>query len=693
MSDIASKVTIPTVRKIHFPVIETIDVDGYVLYPGSVDGAGLSHTFKSGVNVILGINGIGKTTLLLLLYRMLTGDRDLRDGEELGGAQRKLIKANNSVFSIRVPDRAVDAVATLKFKLNGRSISITRSLKDLTLTSVTYDETGPALASLDDPEETFKLIVAQLSGLDDFFDWVLLLKYLVFYLEDRRSLVWDKWAQTEVFRILFLPESTQANYKNLLNKALSADSQARNIQSVLTNEQKKLAKLERDASQSGPDDLKVVQAQVQGLRLRGVRVSSQLEQLDAERRQHRDNAARLRSDAERLSQKEREIRERLLSSIFPQLSDYGGFAIASIDALRGCIVCGCTDVDHLSIARAKLHEHLHCPLCDSDPLKQEQGALSENVENDKTDLEDIAARAAIVKRDAIKAESLEEETIRKYSTVQIEKYEIERELRAASQKLAIAENAAGIIESNGIRNSKDKLELLQESVDEYKDEKNEALVSLRALVEEISQSVSNFKDVLISDFQKIIRNFLAEKCELTFRTAARNIGQASSPISLLFPEFHVLMTSGVFRESGTPREDVGSVSESQKEFIELAFRMAVLSASTGDAPCTLVIETPEANLDAVFIPKAGAALNEFAVQGNGFPSTIIATSNLNGSEMIPALLGTLNGVDAALHRREAPARILNLLNFAAKSAALREFSEEYNKEYEKVLGAQNELIS
>lgn len=148
----------------------------------------------------------------------------------------------------------------------------------------------------------------------------------------------------------------------------------------------------------------------------------------------------------------------------------------------------------------------------------------------------------------------------------------------------------------------------------------------------------------------------------------------------------MLMTSGVFRETGTPREDTGSVSESQKEFIELAFRMAVLSASAGEAACTLVIETPEANLDAVFIPKAGVALNEFAVQRAQQPSTIIATSNLNGSEMIPALLGMLdNNPDSEANKVDAPKRILNLLNYAAKSAALREFSAEYQEEYEKVL--------
>jgi septal ring factor EnvC (AmiA/AmiB activator) len=237
----------------------------------------------------------------------------------------------------------------------------------------------------------------------------------------------------------------------------------------LTGEQKKLARLEREVGQAGPEDLKVLKAQVDGLYSRAERVNAQLNMFDVERRQCRDSAARLRNDAEKLSQRERELRERLLSSIFPKLSDYGGFAIASIDAQRGCIVCGCVDHTHLEIAKKKLHEKLHCPLCDADPHLQEKNVVSSEVEYDKAELEDVASRTISLRNDAVKAEREEEAALRKYTAAQVEKYEIERDLRAASQKLAIAENAVGLVNNNGIKNTRDKLQLLQESVDEYKE--------------------------------------------------------------------------------------------------------------------------------------------------------------------------------------------------------------------------------
>ena len=57
---------------IHLPVVERLRVLNYPLYPGS-SRQGLDLSFDRGVTVIAGINGIGKTTLLNLLLRMLVG--------------------------------------------------------------------------------------------------------------------------------------------------------------------------------------------------------------------------------------------------------------------------------------------------------------------------------------------------------------------------------------------------------------------------------------------------------------------------------------------------------------------------------------------------------------------------------------------------------------------------------------------
>ena len=50
-------------------------VTGYETFT-SDRNTGIDHAFRSGVNVIVGINGLGKTTLLNVIFRLLAGPYD-----------------------------------------------------------------------------------------------------------------------------------------------------------------------------------------------------------------------------------------------------------------------------------------------------------------------------------------------------------------------------------------------------------------------------------------------------------------------------------------------------------------------------------------------------------------------------------------------------------------------------------------
>lgn len=69
--------------KIKLPVMRRLSIRNYSLYPGA-NGQGLDLEFPAGVTVLAGINGVGKTTLLNLLMRMLLGPTER--GKEIGRA-------------------------------------------------------------------------------------------------------------------------------------------------------------------------------------------------------------------------------------------------------------------------------------------------------------------------------------------------------------------------------------------------------------------------------------------------------------------------------------------------------------------------------------------------------------------------------------------------------------------------------
>ena len=656
---------------IHLPVIKSLELNGYLLYPGTPERPGLTHSFPPGVNVVVGINGVGKTTLLLILYRMLTGARDLPGGIELGNARRRLIEADTGIFADRVPDRGREAVATLHVSIGSQTIAIKRSLRNLQLLELQVVDEPSVGSGAGELEDQYKVAICHMVGVADFFDFVLLLKYLTFYFEDRRSLLWDKWAQTEVLQILLLPYALQTEYRKQLGIAQSADSEARNTNTVLERERKRLAKVLRESATSQPRDLSELRALVQELTLQHNQVTTRKTELAATRVARRRLVEQLRNDIERLSQEERSVRERALAGMFPQLTDFGAFALGNITSSRGCVVCGNTDV----AALAKAHEHLlktlACPVCNANPAEQEAKVLPATTDEAGPALTRLSAQRQLSVKALHDAEIIAEEAQIEYVQILEAGYRIDDELSNASEQLRIAEAFASRTQPATIAEHHDRVRVLEDSVAESLRDKAAAEQILSPIVQILAARAAEFRSTLISKFQEYIQGFLAETCQLEYRTEARRVGTGNT-VPMQFPEFYVVMTSGVFRQSGTPREDSASVSESQQEFVELAFRMSVLAAMAKGSRCSLVIDTPESSLDAVFIPKAGTVLNEFARMPGEVANTVIATSNLNGTEMIPALLGKVTSDVSTTAQR-----VLNLLQFAAESAALRAYRQEY----------------
>jgi len=197
------------------------------------------------------------------------------------------------------------------------------------------------------------------------------------------------------------------------------------------------------------------------------------------------------------------------------------------------------------------------------------------------------------------------------------------------------------------------------------------LASSRTMLKDLSEK-------LTSRFHFYAGQFLAENCNLAYGEEKRSLGQEGE--MLAFPNFQVLMTSGTSPKVGTVRSDETQVSESQKEFVDLAFRMALFDAvrQPGDG-VMLVIETPEASLDTVFVDRAGELLRRFADENAAQHNVVLATSNLNSANMVRSLLGIVS-LSKQQVKTEVPKRIINLLKLAAPNAAVRENRAAYNKE-------------
>ena len=118
------------------------------------------------------------------------------------------------------------------------------------------------------------------------------------------------------------------------------------------------------------------------------------------------------------------------------------------------------------------------------------------------------------------------------------------------------------------------------------------------------------------------------------------------------------------------RADSSEVSESQRELIDLAFRLALVEVFGGS--CTFVMETPEASLDGLAMERVGRALTTFADEND---NRLVVTSNLSNAGIITALFGGPIPKGQSNARMQ---RVLNLLEVAVPNHALLQNRERYD---------------
>ena len=148
----------------------------------------------------MGINGLGKTTLLSILYRALLGPKDQSKSDEVGllGSQHELSAwRNKAFFRDRVKDGAKDATAEIDVQFGEKLLTVRRRLNNLDVEYLAVDGN-----ELEASQEAYEAKVVEISGTSTYFDFFAILRYLVFFLEDRVELIWDRRSQFDMFRIL-----------------------------------------------------------------------------------------------------------------------------------------------------------------------------------------------------------------------------------------------------------------------------------------------------------------------------------------------------------------------------------------------------------------------------------------------------------------------------------------------------------
>ncbi|MES2497538.1 MAG: hypothetical protein V4618_15605 [Pseudomonadota bacterium] len=678
------------------PIITNVSITGYQLYPGRRQ-QGIDWPVLKGVSVIAGVNGLGKTTLLNILFRLLAGPVDwhVAEGAALGNLPHELRPIGDpSYFRARVADGAARATAAAEIRFGSTRIEIRRRLKDLSIEHLVVNG-----RVLDHRESTYREVVRTASGIASDFDFHMVLRLVVFYLEDRRSLIWDRSAQDEILRALFYPQNIAVRVASVGDQVQSLDSQFRNQRVFLKRQEGELASAEAAvaANSASRTAYSSAQTRLRALRERENELDEELVTAERERTESRNRVERARLDIEEQRRRHHDLRHRFFSTLFPGIGQVGTYLLVNLDGGAGCLVCGNRAEEAAKRLDVCVAEGI-CPLCDAPaerhdvrPIRvsaRESEALirvEQDIETAQQQLQDFeTARDAAGER----YWGLFEEQVR----AREQRSDIERELDALRRMLPPPDET---------------IEALRRVVSDLRRDQNELTakrkvleIGLRSDLEAGHRAVMAVADKIAQRFTDNAAAFLAEQCEITVVQENRRFGGETDVFQM--PRFRVSLTSGVFKAQAQPRQGDREVSESQKEFIDLAFRLALLQTVSGNRPAMLVIETPEASLDSLFIARAGSLLGKFARGGGRIGNRLIASSNLNKEDMIPALFGLASEEEYiawwARRRTGAPAasehavsvaerrkRMLNLLDEAAENRAVERYRDGYVLRYRRAL--------
>lgn len=656
---------------IELPLLERLEVKKFGLYPGEDRNGQFNINFGSGLTVVLGANGLGKSTLVNILFRMMTGPWDISLPEgQIGTSQIKaqeLSAKRRSTFSARVNDTARDATATLTFSIGPTRFKVSRSLAKLSLIGFAIN---------DEPERTneeyLQNALLSASNIGTFGEWIFLLRTMVFFFEDRRMLVWDTSAQRQLLRCMFLSQSEAREWIRAERDILELDTRMRNLKAVLGREENEKRKNE-NLSKAAPEvraELKATETLYRAAKDKQEKLTDLINSLDENRRRFRLDSLRA-NDAFHTAKHELE-RARLLAveARFPSADESMRYIFSRLMTDDLCIVCQTPGRVEKRTELLQAIDARHCVLCNAE-VGGEAGPLIDITEARLITLRRRVDEASITAKES--RENLDASTL-EYERANQSILDLDAEIAELKSDIEVLERSLPP-EDQAARKQNDSLAELQKTVIQLRAEIQAKREAFASQMNSYRHKVATFAERVKDAFDITAKGFLLEAAKLTWAPVRMQVGQAGTDGASFapteYPAFCVDMTGASF---STPvrRDSPEQVSESQREFIDLAFRMALIQVASQTQTATIIIDAPESSLDAVFVTRAANTLASFANRNT--TNRLIITSNLAAGKLIPAILKASEPVP-----EKRLGRVVDLFKIGVPTRAMSFLEADYNE--------------
>ena len=399
--------------------------------------------------------------------------------------------------------------------------------------------------------------------------------------------------------------------------------------------------------------------------LDAARLESALEELDEQRKRARlayERAKIVREEADGAFER---LKYTALQRHFPSMDDTTRLVLSRIMVDGRCMACNAPAEERqaeleLQVARGC------CPICGAEPKVQDNVFAPH--EFGRARLEHEQERATEAKREeAARLAELEDfagryrETLSEWESVQESigaRTERNRQLRAR------------LPDTVTNREYQSELNRLRSEHEEWKAQRASRLQELRRLFAERRDAITARSKELIGTFAELVEALLVEEVRLVqVEVEPRYLEAPGRPEERVAVPAYAAEMMVAARPAMTQRKDPSEVSESQRELIDLAFRLALVEVFGGAS--TFVVETPEASLDAISMERVGRALARFVSKTS---NRLIVTTNLTNGGIVTAMFEATEPESGRATRLD---RVLNLMEVAVPNRALVENRERY----------------
>lgn len=587
--------------------------------------------FPDGVFCLAGANGLGKSTFLLAINYAITGrvpepDRPFISLEDYHNKTRDF---STYFFDGRINehDREV-AEIEIQLRIGDWEVNLTRGLFDPDgIRALWFEQEDGQLhevkGSPTQLQANYQAEITQRAGLAS-FEQLVFLQHFVLTFDERRFLLF--WSRRELEQTLYLSIGLDTKiakrFDFLQDKAQKADSRGRNTVSHASAIRAKLKELERallDPKQKRVLDN--VETRYAALQNTSDQVIDRFERIDASLRDAATKLAELSAEQTTLrAEYDAEFSKRMEGS-----SDIRHHPIIRESITEGrCQLCD----SHRAGISASIEKQLkseHCPICGTKIIPRTHKDFARLKSLDKQlSLRAIEISDQVKKIDRLTAEHASAGKDREIAANELKRFS--KQYRKEIARLE-ADSTPGV--NNLLDDYKRQIDELESEKQKQYQQRDKYREELRPLQRKLENQYRNAEHVFVPMFKKLAESFLGVELNVVFELS-RTTG-----ISL------------VLDVAKDPRREYHQLSESQRFFVDIALRMALMKyMSAATDPGCLYLDTPEGSLDIAYETKAGEMIAQFVQDGFG----CIMTANINTSRLLQSLAEGCDQESMTLYR-------------------------------------------